>query len=169
MKLNHLKFLTLVPLFVLLTACSSNSYVTPKVNNAASISNNSTSNGILSPNWENFRVESIDGATINYYKQELIGGLKNTTTRIKPGKRKLLVSVEFNRTFGGSGPFQSFHDIEFTAQPNTNYQLHGEIAGSVVKTWVVNKGTKKRVSAVSTGSYKSQPTPTYIPIIIPPS
>lgn len=169
MNITNLKYLILVPIFLLLTACSSNSYVTPKVKNAASISNSSSSAGLLSVKWENFRVESIDGAHINYYKQELIGGLKDTTTRIKPGKRKLLVTVEFNRSFGGSGPYQSFHDIEFNALPNTNYQLTGEIAGSVVKTWVINKANKKRVSAISTGSYNSQPKQMYVPIFLPPA
>ena len=146
---------------------STNTYVEPKIDGVSTIHNLSRSKGAFTANWENYIVQVIDGLPVSYTKEYWLGHPAKAYRAIAPGKHRLLIAVTFNRTFGGSGPFESYVELDVDIFPNTAYQLAGEIKGTQVRVWLSDKATGDAVSDVVFSTYRSQPKSNFVPLYVP--
>ena len=135
-------------LFLLLTAC--NTYVQPAMNQPyATIKGYSFRNGLFE--WRNAGIQSIDEKDIARLRAL---GPDTGTIRLMPGPHLLVINVVFNRSFGGSGPYETLVDLPVLLQDGQAYFLNTQIKGSKVQVWLENPGYK-RVSEVGESTYQA--------------
>ncbi|RCX26508.1 hypothetical protein [Thioalbus denitrificans] len=150
-------------LFLSGCATTRNVYVFPDAaaSGTATIISSWTRNGLT--DWEGYSIESIDGKYVSY-------GMSDrdwVTIPITAGVHQLVVFGQFNRTFGGSCPCQTYAELTFEAESGVNYKLLGEVKGVNINFWVIDKETGEVKSDVSGASYARSPQDSYVPIYIP--
>ena len=151
-----------------LFGCASGGYVQPEMSSdVAIIKNKSTRNGLT--NWEVYVVQTVNDQFISYAKEDWLtwSGPAKAERRYEPGEVQLVIKAEFNKTFGGSGPFLAFVPLKATILPGVVYQLEGKVQGNEVVVWLVDSKSNDVVSPEGRSNYNVMPTSTFTPIFIP--
>lgn len=147
---------------VFLSGCASNPYVIDKaeVPDHSTVKGFSQRDGLFT--WMSFRIESIDGKTVSYV-------LKSETDYeipVTPDTHRFVIFAQFNNSFGGSCPCDTFLELEAAISPNSAYGLKGRVNGASMEVWLENLDAGTVVSEVASANYRSSPVPAYVPIFV---
>jgi hypothetical protein len=119
------------------------------------VKDGSVSHGLLT--YSHYELYSVDEKLV----QEPLAGIP--TRRLQPGIRKLVIYANFDR---GKGAHAALVPLTVDLKPSTEYVIAGDVVGTEVEVWLVEKATGEQASETSKATYSRQGE-MMIPIFIP--
>lgn len=109
-------------------------------------------------NWDRVEVWAMDGKFIG---PTYVGA----TTKLAPGKHKLVVHMYFRR---GIGPeYEAFIDLEAVLPASARLRLNGRVDGANAIVWLEDASTRTQVSGEARAPWRIIPRAQSVPIFIP--
>lgn len=157
-----MKTLLLAVAVLLISGCSTTSFVKEGDPAAASLQNQMAREGAFT--WRLFLLRAVDSKPVSY---PFMNDGRDSEIRIPAGTRRLVVEASFNTGFGGAGPQQALVLLVADVEAGRTYRLFGEPRDNTFVVWLEDPKTKAKLSNEGVAPYGRTPSTTYMPIIIP--
>ena len=114
--------------------------------------------------WRSYALLRVDDAPISH---TFMSNPHDTIVHVAPGEHRLVVLVQFNTGFGGSGVFRSVIGLPCHLEKGRTYRLNGVVRGADYVAWIEEADTNSRIGPEVSAPYMSAPKSNYVPIFIP--
>lgn len=114
--------------------------------------------------WRSYALLRVDDTPIRH---TFMSNPHDTIVHVAPGEHRLVVLVQFNTGFGGSGVFQSVIGLPCLLDMSRTYRLNGAVSGEEYVAWLEDVDTHARVGPEASAPYVPVPASAVVPIFIP--